>query len=108
MVLRDLKLHLERAQQCTIREANKHHGDVDFAVGERVYLKFRPYQQCSLFGAGLGKLARYYFGLFVVEARIGKSAYRLSLSVGSRIHPIFHVSLVVKPPFLLDLVVANR
>lgn len=39
-ILSHLRFHLERAQQCMIGEANKHRRDLEFAVGDMVYLKF--------------------------------------------------------------------
>ncbi|CAA0824338.1 Unknown protein [Striga hermonthica] len=77
-----------------IREANKHRRDVEFAVGDKVFVKFRPFRQRTLFRSMNTKLAPRFFGPFEVEARIGAVAYRLKLSGTARVHPVFHVSLL--------------
>lgn len=88
-MLAQLRHHLERAQQRMSAAANRHRRDVEFAVDELVYLKFRPHRQSTLFSAENRKLAPRFFGPFRVVARIGRTAYRLELPPGSRITQFF-------------------
>lgn len=73
-------------------QTDGHRRDVQFAMGEHVYLKLRPYYQHSVAHTRNEKLSPRYFGPYVIEERIREVAYRLRLPPSSAIHPMFYVS----------------
>jgi len=73
--------------------ANKHHRDLQLSVGDWAYVRLRPYRQTSM-ASNYSKLSKWYYGPYQVIERIGVVAYKLLLPPSSRIHPMFHISLL--------------
>ncbi|XP_076940146.1 uncharacterized protein LOC143609213 [Bidens hawaiensis] len=76
--------------------ADSHRRDIQFQVGDWVYVKVQPYRQNSIRLKRHHKLGRRYFGPFKVVARIGPVAYKLALPIEAQIHNVFHVSMLRK------------
>ena len=67
-----------------------------FSVRDFVFLKVSPMKGVIRFGKKR-KLAPRYIGPFEIRSQVGEVAYRWVLSPElSRIHPVFHVSMLRK------------
>nr|CAD1830081.1 unnamed protein product [Ananas comosus var. bracteatus] len=113
------KVHLARKRLLTAQSrqkcySDKRHRDLEFAVGDRVFLKVSPMRGVKRFGVR-GKLSPRYIGPYEVLERIGTVAYRLALPPKlAGVHNVFHVSnlrkyvhdpehvLVYEPPELQE------
>lgn len=82
----------EKMREWNQNYADKNRRDVNFEVGEEVFLKLRPYRQRSLVQRRNEKLAPKYYDSYFVTERIGAVAYWLQLPLLTTIHNVFHVS----------------
>ncbi|KAA3488005.1 DNA/RNA polymerases superfamily protein [Gossypium australe] len=68
--------------------------DIEFQVGDKVFLKVSPWKKVLRFGRK-DKLSPRLIGSFEVTERIGPVAYRLALPPElEKIHDVFHVSML--------------
>jgi hypothetical protein len=89
-----LRRKLLKAQSLMKEIADKKRRPVEFNVGDFVYLKLRPYRQRSLTLTSYNKLSKRYFGPYKILQKIGPIAYKLDLPSNSKLHPVFHCSLL--------------
>ena len=72
--------------------ADSRRRDVQFQVGDHVFLRVSPWKGVRRFGKK-GKLSPRFIGPFEILERIGQVAYRLALPPAlSAVHDVFHVS----------------
>ena len=95
-LLQQLKSNLFAANNCMTQQADSKRRDIEFQVGDLVFLKLHPYRQQYVFKRAYQKLASRFYGPYPVVKKIGNIAYELELPHYSRIHPVFHMSLLKK------------
>ncbi|GAU45214.1 hypothetical protein TSUD_244190 [Trifolium subterraneum] len=96
VMLREMQEQLLKAQDQMRAQANKHRREVEYQVGDMVYLKIHPYKLRKLANRLNQKLSPRYYGPYEIEQKIGDVTYKLKLPDDSRVHPVFHASLLKK------------
>lgn len=74
--------------------ADTHRHDVQYDVGDWVLVKLCPHRQTSVTNTTYSKLHKRFYGPFQILERIGVVAYKLQLPSESKIHPVFHCSML--------------
>ena len=70
--------------------------DIEYEVGDKVFLKISPWRKILRFGKK-GKLSPRFNGLYEILERIGPVTYRSALPLElANLHDVFHVSMLRK------------
>ncbi|WVZ70759.1 hypothetical protein U9M48_019401 [Paspalum notatum var. saurae] len=97
--VRMIRENLRIAQTRQKSYADNRRRDLEFAVGDYVYLKVSPIRGLRRFKVK-GKLAPRYIGPFKIIDRKGEVAYQLELPDRlSGVHNVFHISQLKNPNF---------
>ncbi|KAL1190131.1 hypothetical protein V5N11_015552 [Cardamine amara subsp. amara] len=83
---------MKKAQDRQKSYADRHRREIEFKEGDWVYLKVAATKGKDRFGK-VGKIGVRYIGLYQIEEKIGKVAYRLIMPE-IRLHKVFHVSML--------------
>nr|GMD91953.1 peroxidase 64 [Ipomoea batatas] len=91
-MLRQLRYHLENAQNKMAKAANTKRRELQFSEGDKVLLKLRPHRQSTIHHRINQKLAPRFYGPFTILQKYSAVSYKLALPDTAKVHPIFHVS----------------
>ena len=87
--------------------ANLKRKDIEYEVGDKVFLKVSQWKKILRFGRK-GKLSPRFIGPYKILERVGPIAYRLALPLKlAKLHDVFHVSMLRRyrsdPPHILPI-----
>ena len=88
--------HMKAAQSRQKSYADISRKDLEFMVGDHVFLKVSPWKGVMRFGKR-GKLSPRYIGPYEILQRVGAVAYKLALQPNlAHVHDVFHISMLKK------------
>ena len=91
-----IRQRLKTAQSRQKSYADRRRRDLEFEIGDYVFLRVSPMKGVLRFGKK-GKLSPRYIGPFEILDRVGDKAYRLLLPLSlAGVHNVFHVSMLRK------------
>ena len=92
--IRVIRNRLKAAQDQHKSYADLKRKEIEYAVGDKVFLKVSPWKKVLRFGKK-GKLSPRFIGPYEILERVGPVAYRVALPPElSKIHNVFHVSML--------------
>lgn len=94
-IFKKIRKKLIKVQEVMKTIADTKRRNVNFEIGDWVMVILRPYRQSTVLGPH-SKLAKRFYGLFQILARIGSATYKLQLPKGAKIHLVFHCSMLKK------------
>jgi len=89
-IQRQLRERLLKAQEDQAKYYNRRHKDVEFSVGDQVYLSAKNIDSLR----ASKKLDHKWIGPYRIERVLNRQTYTLDLPSDLNIHPTFHVSLL--------------
>ena len=107
-VVRQIRVRIKEAQDRQKSYADFRRTDLQFQVGDKVFLKVSPSKGITHFGVK-GKLKPHFIGPYEILKEVGPVAYRLALPPSLvNVHNVFHVSQLRKYVFDPKHVIHNE
>jgi hypothetical protein len=94
--LTEIKDRLLQSQALMKQAHDQRRSDMEFVVGDWVWLRLNQRATTLVRGARPSKLSANFFGPYQVTAKIGSVSYCLQLSPNAKIHNVFHVVFLKK------------
>ncbi|KAJ1587919.1 hypothetical protein NDA12_001953 [Ustilago hordei] len=85
-----LQEQIREAQCRSVDQYNRKHKDIEFKVGDMVYINHRNWKTRR----PTPKLDTQFAGPYPVQEQVGHQAYQITLPANLRVHDVFHVSML--------------